>query len=141
MSQFGYVNMVSAIYAVFFVLGGGLLVRGSQLSEETGLTLDQLTYFTLIILFISFIGILIGYIANKSLKNSYTSYVPVILWFPYFLSFALSAGTLFPSTHPHDDDNYAIGFILLFASILSPFFLAMCISIGILKRDKEQKWI
>jgi hypothetical protein len=89
MKQFLRISIVSIVYALFFAIGSQVVVRGNQLSEATGLTLEQVESYAMIFFFVCLliVGILVGYLANRLLSKSYTSYFPIILWFPYWFFF------------------------------------------------------
>lgn len=133
LKSFGKVNLISALYALIFVVITEGMTNIGRIQAMTGYSFAAterlVSWGTLIVAVVLVCGCI--YLVHKWMKARPSVFWSVLLWFPYAIALVAGFGWLFPNPNPVDSDNYGAGLLILGLLVVYPFLVGLTILIGV----------
>lgn len=146
LKNFGKINLISALYALIFVVITEGMTNVGRVQATTGYSYAtserMVSWGTLLIAMVLACGCI--FLVHTWMKARPSVFWSVLLWFPYAIAIVAVIGWLFPNSTPADSDNYGAGLLILGLIVVYPFLVGLSVLIGVAwpsrscAKDKDQ---
>lgn len=133
-------QIISYIYGVIILLPIELILNIYRFSRIAKVSISTTIMISSVLIIISTLfGLLWTYkLTAIWVKTKRQAFLPVLLWFPYFLSLMYLIATLFPMTYEGDRPNPVSGLIMIASIIIYPIVVFGFQMLGMHKKSSEE---
>ncbi len=121
------------LYALVLFVAIELILNVYRISRLTGWELGSVTNVVIIPVFVGFVGatLLLILMTKRWMKARKSSYWSAALWAPYLVLFVYMFASLFPIVNPGEIPSPGVGFVLIGALFVYPFYVILVNFIGL----------
>ncbi|MGL4820837.1 MAG: hypothetical protein ACRC5C_12775 [Bacilli bacterium] len=121
MNYFLRLNIISAIYALMFLIPVELILNGYTLIMDYNF--GPTSFFIALLIEVCIGTLIVLKLQTMWFRFRKSNFWTMILWLPYFILFLPISGFLFPTLIPEVDPSPGTGFVLLAGFVAFPIYI------------------